>query len=87
MVLASREPTGVRLFVRLQKILNSLVGILALTLIVLAAIVTAFELFLGGAPAFAREALDALAVRHVRVGDDVDLADRVAASASASSMW
>ena len=49
-----------RLFVRLQKILNSLVGILALTLIVLAAIVTAFELFLGGAPAFAREALDAL---------------------------
>ena len=55
-----REPTGVRLFVRLQKILNSLVGILALTLVVLAAIVTAFELFLGGAPAFAREALDAL---------------------------
>ena len=55
-----REPTGVRLFVRLQKILNSLVGILAMTLIVLAAIVTAFELFLGGAPAFAREALDAL---------------------------
>src|SRR3984957_10209816 len=55
-----REPTGVRLFVRLQKILNSLVGILALTLIVLAAIVMAFELFLGGAPAFAREALDAL---------------------------
>ena len=54
------EPTGVRLFVRLQKILNSLVGILALTLIVLAAIVMAFELFLGGAPAFAREALDAL---------------------------
>ena len=55
-----REPTGVRLFVRLQKILNSLVGILAMTLIVLAAIVTGFELFLGGAPAFAREALDAL---------------------------
>jgi hypothetical protein len=57
---AEPEPTGVRLFVRLQKILNSLVGILALTLIVLAAIVMAFELFLGGAPAFAREALDAL---------------------------
>ena len=55
-----QEPTGVRLFVRLQKILNSLVGILAMTLVVLAAIVTAFELFLGGAPAFAREALDAL---------------------------
>jgi hypothetical protein len=55
-----QEPTGARLFVRLQKILNSLVGILAMTLVVLAAIVTAFELFLGGAPAFAREALDAL---------------------------
>jgi hypothetical protein len=55
-----REPRSVRLFVRLQKILNSLVGILAMTLIVLAAIVTAFELILGGAPAFAREALDAL---------------------------
>ena len=55
-----REPGSVRLFVRLQKILNSLVGILAMTLIVLAAIVTAFELVLGGAPAFAREALDAL---------------------------
>jgi hypothetical protein len=55
-----REPRSVRLFVRLQKILNSLVGILAMTLIVLTAIVTAFELILGGAPAFAREALDAL---------------------------
>jgi hypothetical protein len=55
-----REPKSVRLFVRVQKILNSLVGILAMTLIVLAAIVTAFELILGGAPAFAREALDAL---------------------------
>jgi hypothetical protein len=54
-----REPAGVRLFVRLQKILNSLVGILAMTLIVLTAIVTAFEIFLGGAPAFVREALDA----------------------------
>jgi hypothetical protein len=50
----------VRLFIRAQKILNSLVGILAMTLIVLAAIVAAFELILGGAPAFAREALDAL---------------------------
>jgi hypothetical protein len=55
-----REPRSVRLFVRLQKILNSLVGILAMTLIVLAAIVTGFELVLGGVPAFAREALDAL---------------------------
>jgi hypothetical protein len=55
-----REPRSVRLFVRMQKILNSLVGILAMTLIVLAAIVTGFELVLGGVPAFAREALDAL---------------------------
>jgi hypothetical protein len=57
-----REPANVRLFVRLQKILNSFVGVLAMTLIVLAAIVTAFELVLGGASAFGREALDALEV-------------------------
>src|SRR5262249_48156271 len=57
-----RDPRSVRLFVRMQKTLNSLVGILAMTLIVLTAIVTAFELILGGAPAFGREALDALGV-------------------------
>jgi hypothetical protein len=55
-----REPIGVRLFVRLQKILNSLVGILAMTLIVLAIIVAAFEVFLGGVPAIGRETLQAL---------------------------
>jgi hypothetical protein len=55
-----REPIGVRLFVRLQKILNSFVGILAMTLTVLATIVTAFELFVGGAPMLAREGLNAL---------------------------
>jgi hypothetical protein len=55
-----REPHGVRLLVRLQKILNSLVGILAMTLIVLAIIVAGFEVFLGGVPAIARETLQAL---------------------------
>jgi hypothetical protein len=55
-----REATSVRLFVRLQKILNSLVGILAMTLIVLAIIVAALELFLGGVPAITREGLEAL---------------------------
>jgi len=55
-----REPLGVRLFVRLQKILNSLVGILAMTLIVLAIIVAGFEVFLGGVPAIARETLQTL---------------------------
>jgi hypothetical protein len=55
-----RESTSVRLFVRLQKILNSLVGILAMTLIVLAIIVAALELFLGGVPAIARKGLEAL---------------------------
>ena len=46
-----REPFGVRLLIRLQKILNSLVGILAMTLTVLAIIVAGFEVFLGGVPA------------------------------------
>jgi hypothetical protein len=55
-----REPTGARLFVRVQKILNSLIGILAMTLIVLAIIVAGFEVFLGGLPAIARETLQAL---------------------------
>jgi hypothetical protein len=55
-----REPFGVRLLIRLQKILNSLVGILAMTLIVLAIIVAGFEVFLGGVPAVAREGLEAL---------------------------
>jgi hypothetical protein len=55
-----REPIGVRLFIRLQKILNSLVGILAMTLVVLALIVAGFEIFLGGVPAIARESLQAL---------------------------
>jgi hypothetical protein len=56
-----REPISVRLFVRLQKILNSLVGIFAMTLIGLATIVAALELFLGGAPMIAHEGLEALA--------------------------
>jgi hypothetical protein len=56
----TREPVGVRLFIRLQKILNSLVGILAMTLMVLAVIVAGFEVFLGGMPAIARESLAAL---------------------------
>jgi type IV secretory pathway VirB2 component (pilin) len=55
-----REPLGVRLLVRLQKILNSLVGILAMTLIVLAIIVAGFEVFLGGVPAIAGETLQGL---------------------------
>ena len=55
-----REPFGVRLLIRLQKILNSLVGILAMTLTVLAIIVAGFEVFLGGVPAVAREGLEAL---------------------------
>jgi hypothetical protein len=56
----ARDPLAVRLFVRLQKILNSLVGILAMTLMVLAVIVAGFEVFLGGVPAVARESLAAL---------------------------
>jgi hypothetical protein len=55
-----REPFGVRLLIRLQKILNSLVDILAMTLTVLAIIVAGFEVFLGGVPAVAREGLEAL---------------------------
>lgn len=55
-----REPFGVRLLIRLQKILNSLVAILAMTLTVLAIIVAGFEIFLGGVPAVAREGLEAL---------------------------
>ena len=54
-----RETFSVRLYVRLQKILNSLVGILAMTLAVLAVIVAGFEIFLGGVPAIAREGLAA----------------------------
>jgi hypothetical protein len=56
----AREPLDVRLFIRLQKILNSLVGILAMTLAVLALIVTGFEIFLGGMPAIGSESLAAL---------------------------
>jgi hypothetical protein len=56
-----REPVGVRLLVRLQKILNTFVGILAMTLMVLAAIVAGLEIFLGGVPDIAREGLAALA--------------------------
>ncbi len=56
----ARERMGVRLFIRLQKILNSLVGILAMTLMVLAIIVAGFEIFLGGVPPIARESLQAL---------------------------
>jgi hypothetical protein len=56
-----REPVGVRLLVRLQKILNTFVGILAMTLMVLATIVAALEIFLGGVPDIAREGLAALA--------------------------
>src|SRR3984885_2592835 len=55
-----REPFGVRLLIRLQKILNSLVGILAMTLTVLAIIVAGFEVFLGGVPAAARGGLEGL---------------------------
>lgn len=55
-----REPFGVRLFIRLLKVFNSLVGILAMTLTVLAIIVAGFEVFLGGVPAVAREGLQAL---------------------------
>jgi len=54
------EPASVRLFVRLLKILNSLVGVLAMTLIVLATIVAALEFFIGGAPPIAGEGLKAL---------------------------
>ena len=56
-----REPVGVRLLVRLQKILNTFVGILAMTLMVLATIVAALEIFLGGVPDIGREGLAALA--------------------------
>jgi hypothetical protein len=55
-----REPVAVRLLVRLQKILNTFVGILAMTLMVLATIVAALEIFLGGVPDIAREGLAAL---------------------------
>ena len=55
-----REPFGVRLLIRLQKILNALVGILAMTLTVLAIIVAGFEVFLGGVPAAARVGLEGL---------------------------
>lgn len=55
-----REPFGVRLFIRLLKVFNSLVGVLAMTLTVLAIIVAGFEVFLGGVPAVAREGLQAL---------------------------
>jgi len=55
-----REPASVRLFIRLLKILNSLVGILAMTLIVLATIVAALEFFIGGAPTVAGQGLKAL---------------------------
>ena len=55
-----REPVGVRLLVRLQKILNTFVGILALTLTVLAMIVAALQIFLGGVPDIASEGVAAL---------------------------
>ena len=55
-----REHFGVRLLIRLLKILNSLVGILAMTLTVFAIIVAGFEVFLGGVSALAREGLEAL---------------------------
>jgi hypothetical protein len=55
-----REPVRVRLFIRFQKILNSLIGILAVTLIVLGTIVAAIEPFLGGAPTITQEGISAL---------------------------
>jgi hypothetical protein len=56
-----RESIAVRLFVRLQKILNTFVGILAMTLMVLATVVAALEVFLGGVPDIPHEGLEALA--------------------------
>jgi hypothetical protein len=56
----SREPFGVRLFVRLQKILNTVVGILAMTLMVLSIVVAGLEFFLGGGGAIVDESLAAL---------------------------
>jgi hypothetical protein len=55
-----REPVGVRLFVRLQKLLNTFVGIFALTLAVLATIVAGLEFFLGGGLEMARQGFDVL---------------------------
>ena len=57
-----REPFGVRLLIRLQKVLNSLVAIVAMTLTVLAILVVGFEVFLGGVGALAREGSQALQV-------------------------
>jgi hypothetical protein len=55
-----REPASARLFIRTLKILNSLVGVLAMTLIVLATIVAALEFFIGGAHRAVGEGLKAL---------------------------
>ena len=44
------EPVTLRLLSRFQKILNALVGVLAVTLIVLATVVAALELYIEGAP-------------------------------------
>jgi hypothetical protein len=49
------EPLSLRLLSRSQKILNSLIGVLAVTLIVLAAVVAALELYIEGASTVARD--------------------------------
>jgi hypothetical protein len=53
-------PVRLRLLSRFQKILNSLVGVLAVTLIVFAIVVAALELYVGGASTVARDSLTAL---------------------------
>ncbi len=58
--LRDHEPASLRLSSRLLKILNSVVGVLAVTLVVLATIVTALELFVEGAPSVARDGLKML---------------------------
>jgi hypothetical protein len=58
--LRDHEPLRLRLLSRFQKILNSLVGVLAVTLMVLAIVVAALELFVEGASTVARDGLAAL---------------------------
>jgi hypothetical protein len=55
-----REPASVRRLSRFQKILNSLIGVLAITLMVLATVVAALELYIEGASTTARDDLAAL---------------------------
>lgn len=63
------EPVGLRFLRRSQKILNSLVGVFAVTLIVLAAVVAALELYIAGASTVVRDGLAA-----VRAGNSVSKA-------------